>query len=137
MNITGHCRQNFENKKFVVITQQYFALLRQVNFPDNNLNFQWSWRWWDQIQTIFLNLFYFTRTFWPCLLTRTADQSNFKGWKKCRWLYIWDSVYFVVVEHTGTQSCYGRNSDGWGFRSSRVVGFSPKIWRSFFVSSGV
>ena len=25
----------------------------------NNLNFYWRWRWWDQIQAIFLNLFYF------------------------------------------------------------------------------
>ena len=32
----------------------------QVNFPTNNLNFHWRWRWWDQIQAIFLNLFYFT-----------------------------------------------------------------------------
>ena len=34
--------------------------LPQVNFNDNNLNFQWSWRWCDWIQAIFLNLFYFT-----------------------------------------------------------------------------
>ena len=45
---------------FVEITQQCFALLHQVNFPANNLNLYWSWRWWDQIQAIFLNLFYFT-----------------------------------------------------------------------------
>ena len=48
---------NFENKKFVHITQQGFAVLPQVNFPANSLNFQW--RWCDQIQAIFLNLFYF------------------------------------------------------------------------------
>ena len=29
----------FDNKKFVDITQQSFALLPQVNFPANNLNF--------------------------------------------------------------------------------------------------
>jgi hypothetical protein len=33
------CRQTFENKKFVDIIQQCFALLLQVNFPTNNLNF--------------------------------------------------------------------------------------------------
>ena len=33
------CQQTFENKKFVDITQQCFALLPQVNFPANNLNF--------------------------------------------------------------------------------------------------
>ena len=35
-NIAENCQQAFENKKFVDITQQYFALLPQVN---NNLNF--------------------------------------------------------------------------------------------------
>ena len=39
-----------------------FALLLQVNFPANNLNFHWRWRWWNWIQAIFLNLFYFTCT---------------------------------------------------------------------------
>jgi hypothetical protein len=31
--------KTFEKKKFVDITQQCFALLTQVNFPTNNLNF--------------------------------------------------------------------------------------------------
>ena len=34
--------------------------LIQVNFPINSLNFHWRWKWWDQIQAILLNLFYFT-----------------------------------------------------------------------------
>ena len=38
-NIAGHCQQTFEDKKFVDLTQQCFALLHQVNFPANNLNF--------------------------------------------------------------------------------------------------
>ena len=38
-NIAGHCQQTFENKKFVDISQQCFALLPQVNFPANNLDF--------------------------------------------------------------------------------------------------
>ena len=29
-----------------------------LHLPTHNLNFHWMW--WDQIQTIFLNLFYFT-----------------------------------------------------------------------------
>ena len=37
-----------------------FALFPQVNFPAHNLNFHW--RWWDQVQAIFLNLFSFTYT---------------------------------------------------------------------------
>ena len=32
----------------------------QVNFTTNNFNFHW--RWWDQIQATFLNLFYFKST---------------------------------------------------------------------------
>ena len=58
-NIARHCQQNFKNKKFLDITQQCFALLPQVSFPANNLNFHWRWRWWDWIQDIFLNLLYF------------------------------------------------------------------------------
>ena len=41
-NIAGYCQQTFENKNFVDITQQCFALLPQVNFTTNNLNFQAS-----------------------------------------------------------------------------------------------
>ena len=33
------CKKTFENKKFVDITQQYFALLPQVNFRANDLYF--------------------------------------------------------------------------------------------------
>ena len=33
------CQQTFENKNFVDITQQCLALLLQVNFTANNLNF--------------------------------------------------------------------------------------------------
>ena len=47
----------FANEKFVDITQQCFALL-QVNFPANNLNFDWRWRWWNRIKAIFLNLLF-------------------------------------------------------------------------------
>jgi hypothetical protein len=38
-NIAGHCQQALENKKSVDITLQCFALLPQVNFAANNLNF--------------------------------------------------------------------------------------------------
>ena len=55
----GIVKKTFENKTFVGIIQQCFALLPQVNFPANNLNFHWRWRWWDRIHAIFLNLFYF------------------------------------------------------------------------------
>jgi hypothetical protein len=63
-NIAGCCQQTFENKKFFDITQQWFALLPQVNFPTNNLNFYRRWRWWDWIQAMFLNIFYFKFKNW-------------------------------------------------------------------------
>jgi hypothetical protein len=36
-----------------------FCLITPSNLSAHNLNFHWRWRWWDQIQAIFLNLFYF------------------------------------------------------------------------------
>ena len=38
-NIAWRCQQTIENKKFVDITMQCFALLPQVDFPANNLDF--------------------------------------------------------------------------------------------------
>jgi hypothetical protein len=38
-NIAGRCQQTFENKKFVDITKQCFALLSQVNFSGKDLKF--------------------------------------------------------------------------------------------------
>jgi hypothetical protein len=38
-NIAEHSQQTFDNKKFVGIIQQCFALLPQVNFPANNFEF--------------------------------------------------------------------------------------------------
>ena len=58
-NIAGCYQQTFENKKFVDSSQQCFAIKPKANFPTHNLNSQWRWRWWDGIQAIFLNLFYF------------------------------------------------------------------------------
>jgi hypothetical protein len=38
----GKTLLGIENKKFVDVSQQCFALLHQVNFPTNNLNFHWK-----------------------------------------------------------------------------------------------
>jgi hypothetical protein len=41
-NIAGHFQETFENEKLSdIITQQCFALLPQVNFTANSLNFHW------------------------------------------------------------------------------------------------
>ena len=52
-NIAGWCQQTFYFQKFVCKAQQCFAITPQVNFPSHNLNFHWSWRWWDWIQATF------------------------------------------------------------------------------------
>ena len=98
VGIAGHCQQTFGNKKFVYITQQCFALLPQVNFPDNNLNFHWRWRWWDQIQAIFLNFFYFIQKCMLKLLQNNNDQTG--NYKVCQ--YSWPlttepSRYFITI----------------------------------------
>ena len=37
-----------------------FCPITTSKLSPNSLNFHWRWRWWDRIQVIFLNLFYFT-----------------------------------------------------------------------------
>ena len=58
-NKAKHCwalSTNFWKQKFV---QQCFAFTPEEKFLANNLNFHWSWRWWNRIQATFKNLFYF------------------------------------------------------------------------------
>ena len=46
------------NKLFVFKSLLTTPPTPQANFPAHNLNFHRRWRWWDQIQAIFLNLLY-------------------------------------------------------------------------------
>ena len=58
-NMAKHCwvmSTNCLSLKFVDNAQQCFALTTQANFPANNLNFHWRWRWLDQIQATFSTL---------------------------------------------------------------------------------
>ena len=99
-NVAGCCEQTFENKKFVDIIQQCFVLLRQVNFPVNNLNFHWRWRWRDQIQAIFLNLFYFMilKIWWAHLIVSGILKT------KILWFYFWETeFFFILMYHTYLQ----------------------------------
>ena len=79
--MTWYCQQTLENKRFVDITQQCFALLPQVNFPAINLNLYWRWRWWDQIQAIFLNLLYFCTKAVNQKMSREIAGESIKMWK--------------------------------------------------------
>ena len=46
------------------VNKLFVFKLPQGNFPANDLNFYWRWRWWVRIQAIFLNLFDFNS--WCC-----------------------------------------------------------------------
>ena len=79
------------------LTLQCFALLPQVNFPANNLNFHWRWRRWDQIQPIVLILFYF-RKFWQLqfnefFLSQTIASTTKCSWPVHRCKTIWKSCF--------------------------------------------
>ena len=49
----GEKAKHYKNKKFVDNAQQCFAFTPQANFPTNDLNVHWRWRWLDQIQATF------------------------------------------------------------------------------------
>ena len=52
------------------------AFTPQANFPAHNLHIHWIWRWWDQIQAIFLNHFYFKKTKWKKLSKFLAEKQT-------------------------------------------------------------
>ena len=83
-----------------VVNKLCFASLSQVKFPTNNLNFHWRWRWWDQIQAIFLNLFYFKC--WHNLVSSVnVPQLNY--WKYLNFMLrnagcaYWDIIYNCIL----------------------------------------
>ena len=96
--MVGSCQQTFENKTFVDITQQCFAQLPQVDFPDNNLNFHWKWRWWDEIQAIFLKLFYFMCIFCYQLLAM--------GFLELR---VASNIIEIQLAKKCLNNCFGKN----------------------------
>ena len=54
--LLGVVNKLLKTKSLLILPSNFFALLHQVNFPVNNLNFHRRLRWWDWIQAIFLNL---------------------------------------------------------------------------------
>ena len=80
-------QQTFCFQKFVDNAQQCFAFTPQANFPAHNLNFHWRWRWWDRIQAIFLNLFYFKNLYFDgratlCSKSEVILTKVFRRWWK-------------------------------------------------------
>ena len=88
-NKAKHCwvmSKTFCFQKFVDNDQQCFAFTPQANFPVKNLNFHWRWRRWDQIQAIFLIIFYFLKNpkwaillkiLWPAQINISTLQKSY------------------------------------------------------------
>ena len=68
-------------------------------FPTHNLNFLQRWRWWDRIQAIFSNLFYFNE---HSFITRDLGQEPLKNYA-CRFLYSYKKsnwiLHFFLLQH--------------------------------------
>ena len=58
---------NFWKQKVCWHHPAMFCPITSSKLSSNNLNFHRRWRWWDRIQAIFSNLFYFNRTGPPLL----------------------------------------------------------------------
>ena len=104
----ARCQLTSESKKFV--DMQCFGLLPQVDFAANDLNFHWRWRWLDQIQAIFLNLFYFISLkslkwlknfsgLWSCPSATMIffDDDNPKVFFVFSYIHIWLLVFFLIL----------------------------------------
>ena len=63
-NMAKHCWVMSTNFLFSKVCWQHPAMFCHITSSKiscQNLNFHWRQRWWDQIQIIFLNLFYFRK----------------------------------------------------------------------------
>ena len=61
-NKAKHCWVMPTTFLFSKVCWQHPAMFRFVTSSklfSHDLNFHWRWKWWDWIQTIFLNIFYF------------------------------------------------------------------------------
>ena len=67
-----------------------FSLIPEVKFPANSLNFRW--RWWDEIQAIFLNLFYFNKNILIPSSRITSSANN----KKKSWNVSKNQAQFLI-----------------------------------------
>ena len=102
----------------MLCTHQCFALLPHVYFPANNLNFDWRWRWWDRIQAIFLNIFYFMFSWLGRLIYIEGITGVIVNIDKI--------VHNKILAHIIKICWFCRSFSPWRFRRS-VDGLSSKI----------
>ena len=91
--------------KLLKTKSQHLAMFCLYTFPAHNLTFHLRWRWWDQIKTIFSNLFYFSNTFSPLKKipfysanTMTKSHKKFLGFtgnKQCSRTYV---LHFAQIQ---------------------------------------
>ena len=87
-------------------------------FPANNLNFDWRWRWWDRIQAIFLNIFYFMFSWLGRLIYIEGITRVIVNIDKI--------VHNKILAHKIKICWFCRSFSPWRFRRS-VDGLSSKI----------
>ena len=90
---------------------QCFSFTTQANFPARNLNFHFRWRWWDQIQATFWNIFYFTYLRGQSVVgqacrdpKKSANQcSRIACWSRCYWKHCYQFRFRLrpFVAHRG------------------------------------
>ena len=91
------------NKLFVFkVCWQHLAMFCLYTFPVHNLNFHW--RWWDGIQAIFLNLFFFISKIELVVISKT--QSSFYDFLSTIWPQCHPFGHFL--ETTALKKCAPR-----------------------------
>ena len=102
-----------------------FSLIPEVKFPANSLNFRW--RWWDEIQAIFLNLFYFNKNILIPSSRITSSANN----KKKSWNVSKNQAQFLI----GRQSNFGsflRTDIATKFSKSNIFFLYKNIFKIYY-----
>ena len=104
-----------------------------VNFPVNNLNFHWRLRWWDQIQAIFLNIFYsLCKSAENCLKKfdkLTGHNNSWKNWLRQIWDFFCNQILagFWYLAQLCVCCCHGAAVDGFDLELAEHRGTEPDL----------
>ena len=82
-NKAKHCWVMSTNFLFSKVFWQHSSMFLHYTFPTHYLNSYWMWRWWDRIQAIFLNLFYFNYLKKSRQITLGVRMSESNSTKSC------------------------------------------------------
>ena len=93
-----------------------FCLYTSSKLYRQNLNFHSRWRWWDRIQAIFLNLFYFKRILWN-LWGIKPYSPKLRGWKMVSLI----AISGLLVQSTLTPS----SANSLNFPESSLIQGAP------------